>query len=70
MGKVVTIFMSVDVPKCVSIKKYCQIEIILHSCIKQYGVFGLSDVTPILRISMTDYPNLITPVEGTSIYGQ
>ena len=41
---------------------------ILHSYIKQYGVFGLSNITPILRISMTDYPNLIRTVEGTSSY--
>ena len=50
------------------IKKYYQIEIILYSYIKQYGVFGLSNITPILRISMTDYPNLIRQVEGTASY--
>ena len=47
-------------------KKHYQIEIILLSNVKQYRVFGLSNVTRILRISVTDYTRPIAIVEGTS----
>ena len=49
-------------------KKYYQTEIILHSYIKQYRVFGLSNNTRIMHISMTDYTSPIATVEGTSSY--
>ena len=66
MGNVLTISISVDVPKCFLNKKHYQINIILLSYVKQYHVFGLSNVTRILRISVTDYPRPIAIVEGTS----
>ena len=49
-------------------KKYYQTEIILHSCIKQYRSFGLSNITRIMRISTTDYTSPIATVEDTSSY--
>ena len=47
-------------------KKYYQIEIILRSYVKQYRVFGLSHITRILHITMTDYTIRIATIEGTS----
>ena len=51
--------MSVDVPKCVLIKKYYQTQIILRSYIKQYHSFGLSNITRIMQISTADYSSPI-----------
>ena len=67
MGNVLTISISVDVAQMFFLnKKHYQIEIILLSNVKQYRVFGLSNVTRILRISVTDYTRPIAIVEGTS----
>ena len=49
-------------------KKYYQTEIILHSYVKQYRSFELSNITRIMRISITKYTSQIATVEITSAY--
>ena len=60
------------VPRCAQMrfyeKKYYQIEIILHCYVKQYRVFGPSNITRIFRIYMTDYTSPIARVDRTSSY--